>query len=120
MTDAPVPTIRTPLGDALVTADAVAEFLQIDRATVFRLAGRELPVVEIGGRVKRFRVADVRAYVERKTRCSAPRDRVQTLLRRGPRGGRFPVANDVDASARKSVHPKHESRALPGTAEDPR
>jgi excisionase family DNA binding protein len=66
--DAALPSVPTRLGASLVTADDVAEYLQIDRASVYRLAGREIPCVEIG-RTKRFRVADVLAYVEHRTRC---------------------------------------------------
>jgi hypothetical protein len=104
----------TPLGAALVTADAVAEFLQVDRSTIFRLAGREIPVVEVG-RSKRFRVGDVLAYVERRTRGyqgrSSGGDRVLAAVRQ-------PRRNELATSRRQSVHRKHESSArAAGTAE---
>lgn len=79
MTLPALPVQRTPLGDALVTAEDVAEFLQVDRSTVFRLAGRELPVVQIG-RARRFRIAEVFAFVERQTRT--PQVRPDLLRRR--------------------------------------
>ena len=116
----------SPLGEGLVTAELVAAFLAVDVSCVYRMAGKSLPVVVIG-RAKRFRVADVRAYVERQTRgCTPPRgvsadvDRVQQLLagtRRGasrrPRPAR---ANDLDASRGQSVHatPKQEPWRPPG------
>lgn len=71
----------TPLGEALLTADVVAAFLGISRSTVFRMAAAgELPVVAIGSRTKRFRIADLHAYVERRTQRATPRDRVKRLL----------------------------------------
>ncbi len=79
---------QTPLGEPLLTADQVAEYLGVDRATVYRIAGRDggLPVVEISERVKRFRAAEVREFVERRTRASQDRcTRAERLLNRGAR-----------------------------------
>lgn len=85
LTDAALPSIPTRLGEALVTADEVALFLGVDRSTVFRLAGRRLPVVEIG-RARRFRPRDVKEYVESSTRGARPRSsRADRLLRRSAR-----------------------------------
>ena len=54
------------LGEPLLTAQEVADFLHVHKATVYRLAGQPcgIPVVEMKGSV-RFRPSDVRAYVER-------------------------------------------------------
>lgn len=69
------------LGEPLVDAAVVALFLGVDRATVYRLAAScALPSVEIAPRVLRFRPADVRAFVEGRTRQSPPRPRVKQLL----------------------------------------
>ena len=77
-----------PLGEPLLTAGQVAEYLQVDRATVYRLAAAPegIPVVQVSDRTRRFRPEDVRAYVERKLRESpGGRSRVARLLgqRRG-------------------------------------
>ena len=82
MTD-PVPH----LGEPLLTADQVAEYLQVSRSAVYRLAGTPsgIPVIRVGN-ARRFRPEDVRAYVERSRRKSpAGRSRVARLLgqRRG-------------------------------------
>ena len=77
----------TPLGEPLLTADAVAAFLGVSRSTVYRLAAEPdgLPVVELAGRVRRFRAEDVRDFVQRRTRSPLPRrSRVARLL--GERG----------------------------------
>lgn len=60
------------LGEPLLTADQVAAFLQVDRATVYRWAGAPhgLPVVELPGRVRRFRRADLEAFLEQRLRAS--------------------------------------------------
>jgi excisionase family DNA binding protein len=120
----------SPLGEGLVTAEVVAAHLAVDVSTIYRLAASgALPVVVIG-RAKRFRVADVRAFIELQTRgCTAPRgtsgagvDRVQQLLAgtrhgasRRPRPAR---SNDLDVSAPQSVHPtpKQEPWRPPGLA----
>ena len=81
MSEASSPLSRcSPLGEPLVTADDVAAYLGVDRATVYRIAGcvDGLPVVEVAPRVRRFRPEDVRAYLARRT--VVPRAR--------PRGGR--------------------------------
>jgi len=71
----------TPLGEPLVSADAVAAFLSIDTATVYRLArNATLPAIQVAPRVLRFRPEDVRAYLERRTRRAPPRGRVNRLL----------------------------------------
>ncbi len=105
----------SPLGEGLVTAEVVAAHLCVDVSTVYRLASSgALPVIVIG-RAKRFRVEDVRAFVERQTRgCTAPRgasagvDRVQQLLRGTQRGAsrrsRRARSNDLDVSRAQSVH----------------
>lgn len=119
----------SPLGEGLVTAEVVAAHLCVDVSTIYRLAtSGALPVVVIG-RAKRFRVADVRAFVEGQTRgCTASRgvsadiDRVQQLLagaRRGAsRRSRPGRSNDLDVSAGQSVHPtpKQEPWRPPGLA----
>jgi excisionase family DNA binding protein len=73
------------LGEPLVDAAAVAEYLGCDKATVYRLAASvELPSIEIAPRVLRFRPSDVRAFVESRTREAAPRARVKQLLASRP------------------------------------
>lgn len=80
--DAPAPAARlTPLGEPLIDAATVAAYLSVDTATVYRLAQRaELPGIEVAPRVLRFRPADVRAFLERRTRKAAPAGRVKRLL----------------------------------------
>lgn len=76
MTDADPPVDPTRyFGEGLVSAEIVAAHLGVDRATVFRLAGVAggLPVIDVGNRIKRFRVSDVKAYVERRTRSAQGR-----------------------------------------------
>lgn len=123
------PSGASPLGEGLVTAEVVAAHLCVDVSTIYRLAtSGALPVVRIG-RAKRFRVADVRAFVEGQTRgCTASRgasadvDRVQQLLvgaRRGAsRRSRPGRSNDLDVSPGQSVHPtpKQEPWRPPGLA----
>ncbi len=112
------PERTTPLGTALVTADDVAQFLQVDRATVYRLAGREIPVVEIG-RTRRFRVSDVHAFLERRTHGAQVRagggERVLAAVRQ-------PRRNELASSPAQSVHRKHEPSAdgTAGATETPR
>jgi predicted DNA-binding transcriptional regulator AlpA len=73
------------LGEPLVDAAAVAAWMSCDKTTVYRLAAScALPSVEIAPRVLRFRPADVRAFVEGRTRQSPPRPRVKQLLGPGP------------------------------------
>jgi hypothetical protein len=105
----------SPLGEGLVTADVVAAFFDVDVSCVYRMAGKSLPVVVIG-RAKRFRVKDVLAFVESRTRCAAPCvDRVQQLLR----GARAPRSNDLEASRARSVHREQvPGRLSPGRPED--
>jgi len=68
-------------GETLVDAAAVAAFLAVDKATVYRLASSAaLPAIEVAPRVLRFRPADVRDFLERRTRKAAPRGRVKQLL----------------------------------------
>lgn len=69
------------LGEALVSPEAVALFLGIGRSTAYRLAGRVIPCIKIGDRV-RFRPSDVRAYLERNTVRSSSPSRVERLLAR--------------------------------------
>lgn len=105
--DKALPTRLTTLGAALLTADDVAAYLQIDRSTVFRLAGRALPVVAIG-RARRFRVEDVIAFVESSTRGGHADpggvDRVQQLLRGIAGDLRRPRSKNLEVSANPSVH----------------
>jgi predicted DNA-binding transcriptional regulator AlpA len=72
----------SPLGEPLLTADVVAEYFACDKATVYRLAAvAALPSIDIAPRVLRFRPADVRAFMERRTRRRATStDRVKRLL----------------------------------------
>jgi excisionase family DNA binding protein len=102
----PEPAGTSPLGEGLVTADVVAAHLSIDVSTIYKLArSGVLPVVVIG-RAKRFRVKDVAVFVENATRGgqSAPVDRVQQLVG-GAARRRPPVrSNDLEVSARQSVH----------------
>ena len=114
MTIPALPVLRTSIGDALVTADDVAEFLQVDRSTVFRLAGRKIPVVQIG-RARRFRIADVLAFVERQTRETQGRSENGKRVLAAARNAR---PNELASPRRESVHAKHESCATAaGTAE---
>jgi len=117
-----MPSGVSPLGEGLVTADAVAEYLAVDVSCVYRMAGKSLPVVRIG-RAKRFRVKDVLAFVEQATRGgqAAGVDRVQQLLRGARRGMRPAPSNDLDVSADQSVHraPKQEPWRVPGPGPSP-
>ncbi len=73
----------TPLGEPLLSADEVAAYFSVDTTTVYRLASRgELPSIEIGRRVLRFRPEDVRAFMERRTRSTRTKGRVSRLLER--------------------------------------
>lgn len=102
----------SPLGEGLVTAEEVAAYLALDVSSIYRLAGRALPVVVIG-RVKRFRVADVHAFVARQTRGTSdgqqahdarPVDPVQRLLGGASRRARPARSNDLEVCAQQSVH----------------
>ena len=101
----PGPGSNSPLGEGLVTADVVAAYLAVDVSCVYRMAGKSLPVVRIG-RAKRFRVADVAAFVEAATRGGQARrvDRVEQLLAGAGRAPRPARSNDLDASRERSVH----------------
>lgn len=96
------------LGEPLVDAATVAAHLGVDVSTVYRLAtSGDLPVVVIG-RAKRFRVSDVRAFVEQATRGGAQAarvDRVQQLVGGAARCRPSARSNDLDATRGKSVHP---------------
>lgn len=115
----PGPGGISPLGEGLVTADVVAEYLSVDVSTIYKLAkSGALPVVVVG-RAKRFRVKDVVAFIDAATRGgrpSAPVDRVQQLLRGAERASPPARSNDLDASARQSVHrgSKQEPWRAPG------
>lgn len=79
--DRAAPRATTPLGEPLLDADAVAAYLSIDPATVYRLARRAvLPAIQVGPRALRFRPEDVRAYLECRTRKALPSGRVKRLL----------------------------------------
>jgi len=81
VTESARPISASPFGEPLVDAAAVAAFLAIDTSTVYRLAQTgALPGIEIAPRVLRFRAADVREYVERRTRSRATPGRVKRLL----------------------------------------
>jgi excisionase family DNA binding protein len=69
VSDPDLPDRSHPLGEPLLSADEVASYLGVDRATVYRLAGRRggLPVVQVSRRVRRFRGEDVRAYLAART-----------------------------------------------------
>ena len=70
-----------PLGEPLIDAAAVAAYLSVDTSTVYRLAqSGAIPATKIAPRVLRFRPEDVRAFLERRTRRSAPPGRVKHLL----------------------------------------
>ena len=114
----PGPGGTSPLGEGFVTADVVAACLSIDVSTIYKLAkSGALPVVVIG-RAKRFRVTDVRAFVENATRGgrSAPVDRVQQLVGGAARRRAPARSNDLEVCARQSVHrpPKQEPWRAPG------
>ena len=64
--------------EPLLKPAEVAEFLGIGRATIYRLAGDEIPCVEVGGNL-RFLPSDVRRYVEEHTVRRAS-TRAQKLL----------------------------------------
>ena len=115
----PEPGDTSPLGEGLVTADIVAAFLAVDISCIYRMAGKSLPVVRIG-RAKRFRVKDVLAFVEAATRGgrSAPVDRVQQLLRGAAERPVPARSNDLDGSARQSVH--RDSKQVPWRPPGPR
>jgi excisionase family DNA binding protein len=64
-----------------VDAGAVAAYLSVDPATVYRLVERgALPAIRIAPRVMRFRPEDVRSYLAQNTRKAAPAGRVKRLL----------------------------------------
>jgi helix-turn-helix protein len=76
------PTAPSPLGEPLLDAAAVAAFLGVDRATVYRLAGAPggLVVIEIAPRVRRFRPEDVRAFLASRTKSPAMAVEARQLL----------------------------------------
>lgn len=117
----PGPGSSLPLGEGLVTADVVAAFFAVDVSCVYRMAGKSLPVVRIG-RAKRFRVADILAFVQSATRGAraARVDRVEQLLRGAERAPRPTRSNDLDESRQQSVHraPKQEPWRVPGPQEN--
>jgi excisionase family DNA binding protein len=81
LADADSPAKSSPFGEPLVDTATVASYLGVDKATVYRLASTTaLPSIEVAPRVLRFRPADVRDFLERRTRKSAPRGRVKSLL----------------------------------------
>jgi excisionase family DNA binding protein len=65
-------TDQTGNADALLTADQVAEWLQVAVGTVqqWAKAGR-IPVVKVGA-LNRFRRSDIEAWIEQRTRASEP------------------------------------------------
>ena len=72
---------HAPLGEPLVDAAAVAAYLAVDTSTVYRLAQTgAIPAIKIAPRVLRFRAADVREFLERRTREAAAPGRVKHLL----------------------------------------
>lgn len=51
--------------DNLITPDELADFLQISKATIYRLIdGRKIPFCKIGGSL-RFRKSDIDGYIEK-------------------------------------------------------
>src|SRR5262245_4098004 len=69
------------LGPPLLSVQDVADFLAIDRSSVYRLAhAGSLPAVDVSPRHIRFRPSDVRAFVERRRRPPPPTTRVLRLL----------------------------------------
>jgi excisionase family DNA binding protein len=53
------------MSDRLLTVDELAEYLRVDRSTVYRfIRDGELPYVTVGTRV-RFRRIDIEMYLER-------------------------------------------------------
>lgn len=81
MSSVAAPSAPTPFGEPLVDAAAVAIYLGVDKATIYRLASTAaLPSIEVAPRVLRFRPGDVRDFLERRTRKAAPRGRVKQLL----------------------------------------
>ena len=78
-------TATAPFGEPLVDAATVADYLGVDKTTVYRLASSAaLASIELAPRVLRFRPADVRAFVEQKSRKAAPVGRVKALLGEAP------------------------------------
>ena len=77
----PILTTDDGVGEPLATAEQAARFLNIGRSTLYRMAGRQIPVVRFGD-VVRFRRADLRAFVERNTRQDASASRVERMLGR--------------------------------------
>ena len=72
----------TPLGEPLLTAAEVATYLSVAPTTIYRLAAQaELPAIEVAPRVLRFKVQDVREFLERRTRRAPPRGRAAQLLK---------------------------------------
>ncbi len=59
--------------DQLLTAQEVAALLRVRSAYVYELArNRALPCVRIGRRIVRFRIEDVRSYIEQQHAPLAP------------------------------------------------
>lgn len=78
-----------PLGERLLSAEEVAEYLGVSRATVMDLSqGRHgpnrLPAIHINKRVVRFHPDDVKAYVDAQRAAFAPTLREQLVLKRAP------------------------------------
>ena len=70
------------LGEPLLSADEVAAYFSVSPTTIYRLAAQgELPAIEIAPRVLRFKVQDVREFLERRTRHARASGRVKRLLR---------------------------------------
>jgi excisionase family DNA binding protein len=83
------PSYVPALGERLLSADEVAEYLGVQRATVLDLSqGRhgpnQLRAIHINKRVVRFHPEDVKAYVDAQRAASAPMLRDQLELRRAP------------------------------------
>ncbi len=70
-----------PIGEPLVGVREVMDFLNISRATVYRLAGRPggVPCVKVGDATK-FRPSDVREYAEYRTLRGTGGTRAEKLL----------------------------------------
>jgi len=80
--DPPTPPPEpSPLGEPLLDARTIAEYLGVDTATIYRLAqSARLPSIEVAPRILRFRPDDVRDYLQRRTRKAPPPRRVNRLL----------------------------------------
>jgi excisionase family DNA binding protein len=73
--------LTAALGPSLLSVQDVADFLAVDRSTVYRLAqAGDLLAIQVMPRLLRFRPSDLRAFLEHRRRPPPPKTRVLRLL----------------------------------------